>query len=375
MDKIDYFFECLLPITACNLKCHYCYVVQRHNRLMKPAKLNLPADRIVRALRKERIGGCAYFSICGAGETMLQAELLDITHGLLKEGHYVNITTNGTIAKSIDSFLATIPPGLLQHLNFSFSYHYLELVKKKRLYLFFDNIRKVREAGCSFVVQVNLTDEYEPYFDQIKNTCLQHTGALPQLAATRDEVDLSREIRLLTRHSISGYNEAGSEFHSPLFAYTMRNFMVKRKEYCYAGKWGGVIDLGTGVFRPCYASHRQQNLYIDDRPIKYVAVGHHCRSPFCMNSSHFISLGMLPDYDDKSSYAALRNRLCSDKSEWYTPEMKQFLSQKLYDNHRPDTRSDQLKSELSFICEQLAVLPKKLIPKPLKHAIRKRLHP
>lgn len=374
MDKIEYFFECLLPITACNLNCHYCYVIQRHNRLMKPARLRQPVDRIVHALRKERIGGCAYFSICGAGETMMQAELTDITHGLLKEGHYVNITTNGTITKSIDRLLAAIPADLLKHLNFSFSYHYIELIARNRLDVFFDNIDKVRKAGCSFVVQVNLTDEYEPFFEQIKSTCLQRTGALPQLAATRDEIDLSREIRLFTRHSQSEYTNVGNEFRSPLFTYTMQNFMVKRTEYCHAGKWGGVIDLETGIFRPCYASARQQNLYADDAPIRYVAIGRHCQSPFCMNSSHFISLGMLPDYADKSSYATLRNRVCADGSEWYTPEMKSFLSQKLYENHAPDTKGDKLKSELFFLCEKLAGLPKRILPKSLKNAIRNKLH-
>ena len=29
------FFECLIPVTVCNLKCDYCYVIQEHNRLMK----------------------------------------------------------------------------------------------------------------------------------------------------------------------------------------------------------------------------------------------------------------------------------------------------------------------------------------------------
>ena len=28
MDKIKRFFECLIPVTICNLKCEYCYIIQ-----------------------------------------------------------------------------------------------------------------------------------------------------------------------------------------------------------------------------------------------------------------------------------------------------------------------------------------------------------
>lgn len=31
MEPIKKFFECLIPVTACNLKCSYCYVIQRNN--------------------------------------------------------------------------------------------------------------------------------------------------------------------------------------------------------------------------------------------------------------------------------------------------------------------------------------------------------
>ena len=32
MDKINRFLECLVPVTACNLKCSYCYVIQEGRR-------------------------------------------------------------------------------------------------------------------------------------------------------------------------------------------------------------------------------------------------------------------------------------------------------------------------------------------------------
>ena len=46
MEKIKYFFECLIPITACDIKCHYCYVVQRDNRKMKMAKSKYSIEHI-----------------------------------------------------------------------------------------------------------------------------------------------------------------------------------------------------------------------------------------------------------------------------------------------------------------------------------------
>ena len=87
---VNTFIECLLPITACNIKCHYCYVAQRDNRKMRQARLKYPPDIIAKALRKDRVGGTAYISICGAGETMMQKKLPDIVNLLLQEGLYEN---------------------------------------------------------------------------------------------------------------------------------------------------------------------------------------------------------------------------------------------------------------------------------------------
>lgn len=68
------------------------------------------------------------------------------------------------------------------------------------------------------------------------------------------------------------------------------------------------------------------------KPIKLYPVGKHCQSPFCMNSSHFMSFGVIPDFRDNPSYAALRNRKCVDGSEWYQPAFKAMASQKLCNN-------------------------------------------
>lgn len=54
---IKRFVECLLPVTACNLKCSYCYVIQRNNRKMKQAELKYTPEQIDRAMAQSRWGG------------------------------------------------------------------------------------------------------------------------------------------------------------------------------------------------------------------------------------------------------------------------------------------------------------------------------
>lgn len=55
------FFECLIPVTVCNLKCSYCYVIQRDYRNMKLAELKYTPEHIGKCLTKERLGGSASF--------------------------------------------------------------------------------------------------------------------------------------------------------------------------------------------------------------------------------------------------------------------------------------------------------------------------
>jgi len=334
--KIVGFIEVLIPITLCNLKCHYCYVIQRNNRTN--LKAVLPEPEVVRnALRKERFGGSLYISLCGAGETMLTPKLADISYELLKEGHFVNITTNGTIDKAFDEFEAKAYefPELTKKLNFSFSLHHLEMIRTKTYHRFWQNIDRIKRIGASFVVQINLCDEYEPYLQEIKEDCIKHIGAMPQVAATRDEIceKKNNEVVLYTSHSKDEYMESGQIMQSPLFDYTMKNFMVKRKEFCFAGRLSYVLNLSTGIIKPCYCSYNYQNIYENtDKKIKLYPVGRHCQSPFCMNSSHFMSFGVIPELKDGPSYADLRNRVTIEGTEWYQKEFKEMASQKICDN-------------------------------------------
>lgn len=368
---IKCFIECLLPITACNIKCHYCYVAQRNNRKMKAAKLHYSPNIMAKALSEKRLGGAAYISICGAGETLMQKELPELVDALLKEGHYLNITTNGTVSTAFRKIGESIDPKMLKNINFSFSFHYLELKRKGFIQRFFDNIRYVKSLGCSFIVQVNLCDEYEDYFDEIKELCLAEIKSLPQLAVTRDEINLHKDIRLFTSKTKEEYIKMGSKYDSPLFEFTMRNFMVKRKEFCYAGEWTYVLDLSTGILKPCYASQIRQNIFSDiEKPIAMTAVGKHCKSPFCMNSSHFLSLGNIPTLDTPT-YSELRNRKCTDGTEWYNDTMKEVLSKKFNENNTLIINKKIFRKQM--IKDNILSLSKVLVPSFAKEMLKKKI--
>lgn len=334
MEKIKRFIECLVPVTACNLKCEYCYVIQEDRRTLQLPKFKYSPQTIGKGLSKDRLGGISYISICGAGETLLPKEMPEIIYEILKQGHYINITTNGTISNRFDEIIKLIPKEYLKRLHFSFSLHYLELIKTKNLEKFTENVKKMREAGCSILIQLNLYDGYISHIDEIKKFCIKNFNALPQIAVTRKE-DVKKgtisDVEIHTEKTQEEYFNIGREFESPLFDYTKENFMVKRKEFCYAGDWSFNLNLATGMMRRCYFERETQNIFEDiSKPIKFKAVGSNCGCKYCMNSSHFMSLGIIPEKYTKS-YAELRNR---EKALWYTKEMKEFLNTKLYENNK-----------------------------------------
>jgi pyruvate-formate lyase-activating enzyme len=322
MDKIKRFFECYIPVTQCNLKCKYCYIIQENRRSNEYPKFLYSPEHIGNGLIQKRLGGICYFSICGGGETLLPVEVLDIVYNILKQGHYVNITTNGTLTKQFHR-LIQFPRNFLQRLHFSFSLHYLELLRTNRIKAFFENIKLVKSLGSSYFTQLNLYDEYIPHLDEIKKLCLKEIGEIPQMVATRLECN-RWNFNLYTDLSWTEYAAIGKSWSSPLFDFTMHNFMQKRREFCYAGDWSGILDLSNGILKKCYSSSIDTDIFKKIyTPIHFEAVGNNCKSLYCVNSSHFMSLGVIPDIPNLPSYAELRNR------GGYADSMRIFLDEKL----------------------------------------------
>ena len=326
MDKIKRFIECMIPSYSCNLICEYCYVIQGQYRDKAPFKLNYNLEIIRKATTKERFGGICFFSLCAAGETLIPKETIEIAKILLENGHYVNITNNGTITNRINE-LINLPKEFKNRLHLSFSFHYLELKKLNLLNIFFNNVIRSKEAGISIFVQIGLCDNYIPYIDEIKILCMDKLGAYPQCHVLRrnEFVDYS----LFSELTYDEYNKIGKSFNSSLFEFTLKNFMQKQKDFCYAGDWSLTLNFGTGNLSKCYGKPIQ-NIFKNNNKIKFEAIGNNCYSPYCVNSSHFLSLGCIPSLKTPS-YVELRNR---KEAMWYSENMEKFLDSKLEDNNK-----------------------------------------
>ncbi len=199
------FIECLIPNSTCNLECSYCYLIQQGRRKQEKGFYKYSPETIGKGLSKERLGGVSLISMTAQGETMLSAEIPEIAREILKQGHFINITTNGTQTKRFEKLLS-VTEGFHSHIHISFSFHYIELKKRNLIETFFTNIKKVREAGCSILLQINLVDEYIPFWNEIKELSLKHVGALPQVALTRDESNGT--FKPLTKLSFEEYADS-----------------------------------------------------------------------------------------------------------------------------------------------------------------------
>ena len=257
--------------------------------------------------------------------------LIDYVKELLLEGHFIMIVTNGTLTNRLKEY-ASLSSELTKHLFFKFSYHYLEFKKKNLFNQFFNNVRMVRDAGCSFTLELTPSDEAIPFINDIKERALKELGALCHVTIARDEKDDS-ELPMLTKLPKQDYIKKWGTFDSMLFDYKLSIFEVKRKEFCYAGDWSFILNLLTGEMKQCYFSWYSQNIFEHiEKPIKFKAIGSHCRAHHCYNGHSFIVLGDIPELPSPT-YTEERNRVCIDGSEWLKPDMKELMSSCLNDSN------------------------------------------
>ena len=335
------FFECLLPITICNLKCEYCYVIQENRRTELYPKMQYSFEQIGKSFSKKRLGGTCFINICGAGETLAYKELPQLIDKILDNGHFINITTNGTQTKMFDQIIK-LDRAKLSRINFSFSFHYLELKRLHLLDAYFNNIKKVAKNGCSFLFQMNLCDSYINCIEEIKKVCIEKINCLPQIMVTRNEQD--KTFKLFTANE-KNYINVGKSFNSKIFEVGLENINVKRNEFCYAGKWSYVLNLANGELKPCYCSNQKYDFFKHPKEkIPLFAVGNNCKSNYCINSTHFLPLGVIPEIR-MDTYSQLRNRKWENgiRQEWQTQSMKDFLSHKLCEANQEYTNRQKKK--------------------------------
>lgn len=340
MDKIKRFIDCTVPVLTCNLRCPYCYIYQERKFLNALPQFTYSAETIGKALSKERLGGICHFNMCGGGETLLPPEMTGIIYEVLKQGHYIAIVTNGTVSKRFDE-LCEFPIEYRKRLLFKFSFHYLQLKKMKMLDKFFENIEKVKKAGCSYSLELTPSDEYIPYIDEIQKISKERLGAYCHVTVAREETN--PDLPILTSLSREEYVKTWESFDSNLFDFKMKTFNVKRKEFCYAGQWTAHLNLGTGILKQCYCGAVIQNLFEDiNKPIRWEAIGNNCAEPHCHNAHVWLTLGAIPSLDTPT-YASMRDRVTEDGEHWLNKEMSSFISGKLKDNNVQFTEAEKKK--------------------------------
>lgn len=333
MEQIKKFITCSIPITACNLRCHYCYITQMNLWKNKKTGFSYSAEHIGKSLTKKRLGGICMFNLCGDGETLLPQETVDIVYALLQEGHFVTIITNATLTKRIEQLIA-FPEDFRERLLLKCSFQYFELKRLNLLGRFFGNIRKARAANISITLELVANDEMIPDIPEIKRLSVENLGAPCHVVIPR--VNNDPALPVLTTLPEDEFLKTWSVFDSPLFDFKREIWGInRRKFFCYAGAWGGLLDMGTGDFYQCYHAPCLQNLFKDtNSPLCEIPIGHECKMAHCYNGHAFLSFGCIPDMGKTPGYDEMRNRICTDGTQWLSERMKKFCATKLYDSNK-----------------------------------------
>ena len=329
MDKIKRYIECYIPTEMCNLRCHYCYISLQKKYNNKLAHFSHSLEEIGQAFSIERLGGKCLINMCAGGETLLSDEVLPIVKLLLSQGHYISLVTNGTITKRFKE-IASWDANLLTHLFVKFSFHYLELKRLNILDRFFQNINLIKEKGSSITVEITPNDELIPFIDEIQKICDKMLHAQCHVTIARD--DRTKNIDILSSFDFDKFINTWSVFNSNLLNFKKTIFYKKREEFCYAGDWSIWTNLEKGDIYQCYCGKLLGNLFDFSKPISFEAIGKKCSLPHCYNGHAFLALGVIPELKTPS-YAELRNRKCSDGTEWLKPEMYHFMSSKLCESN------------------------------------------
>lgn len=327
MDKIKRFITCNVPVTACNFNCQYCYLHDCKNRGI--VNFAIKPDEFAKKFSKERLGGICYFNLCGDGETLLHPELIPFVKGLIEQGHYVDIITNGTLTNKFEELLRVLSNEEQGHLFIKFSFHYLQLKEHGWLDRFADNVECIRKSRISFTVEITPHDELIPYIDEIKRFSIERFGALPHITVARDKD--SRKISILTKLSREEYKAVWGQFDSEMFNFKMSTFNVKRNEFCYAGDWSLFVLLSTGEYRKCYFGDFLGNI-CSDEDIVLNACGK-CLIPHCFNGHAFLGLGCIPELETPT-YLSQRDRVMNDGMHWVKEPIASFFASKLYESNQ-----------------------------------------
>ncbi|WKY43076.1 radical SAM protein [Eubacteriaceae bacterium ES2] len=338
MAKIKRLVLGLIPNQKCNLKCEYCYISQVE-AWEEPEHFKFSPEHIAKCLSKERLGGVSLINLTGNGETMLQPDIVELISALLKEGHFVELVTNGTVTRQINKVL-DLPVEWRSHLFFKISFHYKELIRLNMIDKFFDNVKSIHKAGVSFTLELLAYDEIESEIEYIRKVCIENVGEICHATICRN--DKRKDKTLLSKHEKSEFRQVWSSLNSEMVEFKLDVIDIKRKEFCYAGAWSFFVNLYTGESQPCYWQPYNQNIFNKpNKPIKFVPVGHTCTQPYCTNAHAHLTWGLIPELETPK-YADMRNRVCENGVEWLTTECKEFFSSELAQSNFQYTKSEKI---------------------------------
>lgn len=148
--------------------------------------------------------------------------------------------------------------------------------------------------------------------------------------------------KLQSKHSIEEFKKIWGTFDSDMFGFKLSTWEQKRQEYCYAGAWSGLLNIGNGQLTACYGSKIIQNIFDDlTKPINFVAVGKGCRLEHCYNGHSLLALGVIPEIN-WCRYSSERDRInMNDGTHWLTDEMRDFLSGRLEESNAQFTNKEK----------------------------------
>ena len=330
MEKISRIIHFKIPMSICNLRCHYCYLSQRDVCFQgNQPVMEYSPEFFGKAFSRDRLGGTAYFNFCADGETLLVKDLDRYVKEVVSQGHYVEIISNLTVTENLKKFLSW-DKKLLEHVEFKGSFHYLELKEKNLLQTFTNNVKSIWEAGASASLEITPSDELIPYLDEVKEFSMKEFGALPHITIARD--DRTKEIDYLTSLTMQEYDKVWESFESDLWRFKKSIFKVRRKEFCYAGLWSLYINFYTGAAKPCYCGEYMDNFYMNiDKPYEYKPIGT-CGMPHCFNGHMLLGYGLIPELKTPV-YGDMRDRERADGTHWINDKQYCFMNSKLYDSN------------------------------------------
>ncbi len=314
------------PAYTCNMSCPYCYIGTRS--VETHVDFNHDPQFIRWCLSRKRLGGSALIVICGNGETLLGKNIVDVCDELLKEGHFIQVVTNGTVTDMMDALNRRADERIGQ-LLYKCSFHYLELKRLNFLDKYANNIRKASDLGASFTVELVADDTYIDYIDEIKEFSIEKFGALPHVTIARD--DSKQDLPIITQLSMDMFYKTWKQFESSLFEIKWM-YYGKRINECDAGLTSLYVNLLTGNVMKCLSQPSEMNLYDTKiRRLELERVKNTCTLPYCYNNHAYLTLGV-SEHVDTFSYLQVRDRISIAGEHWVKEPYYSFIGQKLYEN-------------------------------------------